>query len=55
MVPDLSVARRVYMFIFRLDKPLHGLVNSTKPTTLQDAIDRARDIQDALPKEKENF
>ena len=34
MVPDLSAARRVYMFIDGLDEPLHGLVKSTKPTTV---------------------
>ena len=50
MVPDLSIARRVYMFIDGLDEPLHGLVNCTKPTTLHDAIERARELQDALPK-----
>ena len=55
MVPDLSAARRVYMFIDGLDEPLHGLVKSTKPNTLQDAIEKARDIQDALPKEKATF
>ena len=55
MVLDLSVARRVYMFIDGLDEPLNGLVKSTKPTTLQDAIEMARDLQDALPKAKESF
>ena len=55
MVPNLSAARRVYMFIDGLDEPLHGLFKSTKPTTLHDAIDRARDLQDAFPKENENF
>ena len=29
MVPNLSTARRVYMFIDGLDEPLHRLVNST--------------------------
>ena len=52
MVPDSSTKIRVYMFIDGLDEPLHGLVNSTKPNTLQDAIERARDLQDALPKSK---
>ena len=33
----------------------HGLVKSTKPPTLHDAIERTRDLQDALPKAKENF
>ena len=55
MVPDLSIARRVYMFINGLGEPLHGLVKSTKPITLHDAIKRDRDLQDALPKEKETF
>ena len=43
------------MFIDGLDEPLHGLVKFTKPTTLHDAIERARDLQDALPKAKANF
>ena len=55
MVPDLSIARRVYMFINGLDEPLHGLVKSTKPITLHDAIEKARDLQHALPKAKANF
>ena len=55
MVHDLSAARRVYIFIDGLDEPPHGLVMSTKPTTLQDAIERARDLQHALPKAKESF
>ena len=55
MVPDLSVARRVYMFIDGLEEPLHGLVKTTKPTTLQYSIERARDIQYALPKSKAKF
>ena len=55
MVPDLSAARRVYMFIDGLDEPLHGLVKSTNPTTLHDTIERARALQDALPKAKATF
>ena len=55
MVLDLSTARRVYIFIDGLEEPLHGLIKSTKPTTLQDAIEMARDIQDAFPKAKETF
>ena len=43
------------MFIDGLDEPLHGLVKYTKPTTLHDAIERDRDLQDALPKAKEKF
>ena len=55
MVPDLSPARRVYMFIDGLDEPLHGLVKYSKPITLHNAIERARDLQYALPKVKETF
>ena len=43
------------MFIDGLEERFHGLVKSTKPTTLKDAIERARDLQDALPKEKTTF
>ena len=43
------------MFIDGLDEPIHGLANFTKPNNLQDAIERARDLQDALPKENEIF
>ena len=43
------------MFIDGLDEPLHGLVKSTNTTTLHDAIERARDLQDALPKAKATF
>ena len=31
------------------------MVKSTKPTILQDAIERARDLQDALPRAKATF
>ena len=34
MVPDLSATRRVYMFIYLLAEPLHGLVKSTKTNTV---------------------
>ena len=40
MVPNLYAARRLYMFIDGLAEPLHGLVKSTKPATLEDAIER---------------
>ena len=43
------------MFIDGLEEPLHGLVKSTKPITFHDAIERARDLQDALPRAKETF
>ena len=51
------------MFIDGLAEPLYMcwlnipnvLVKYTKPTTLQYSIERARDLQHALPKEKETF
>ena len=43
------------MFLDGLEEPLHGLVKSTKPITLHDAIERTRDLQDALPKAKATF
>jgi len=50
MVPDLFAAGRIYMYVEGLAKPLLGLVRSARPTTLQDAISRTRDLQDVLPR-----
>ena len=50
MVPNLSTARRIYIYVEGLAEPLRGLVRSARPTTLQDAISRTRDLQDVLPK-----
>ena len=55
MVSDLFMARRVRRFIDGLVEPLHGLVKYTRPTTLQEATERARDLQHALPKAKAPF
>ena len=55
MVPNLSATRRVYMFNDGLSEPLHGVVKSSKPTTLQDVVERDRDLQDALLREKAPF
>lgn len=55
MVPDLSAATRIYMFIDELGEPLRGLVRSTRPATLQDAVGRTRDLQDDFPKTKAPF
>ena len=38
------------MYVDGLAEPLRGLVRSTRPDTLQDAISRTRDLQDVLPK-----
>ena len=43
------------MFIDGLAEPLHGLVKTTKPTTLKDAIERPIGIQDVLPIAKATF
>ena len=53
VVSDLSAARRAYMFIDGLEEPFHVLVKYTKPITLHDAIERARDLQDALSKKRQ--
>lgn len=50
MVPDLSMVRRVYMYVEGLAEPLRGLVRSTRLATLQDAISRTGDLQDVLPR-----
>lgn len=50
MVSDISESKRVFMFIEGLIKPLKGLVKSNIPTTLQDVVGRAKDLQDALPR-----
>lgn len=55
MVPDLSTAQMIYMFLEGLTEPLRGLVRSTRPTTLQDAIGRTKDLQDALPRTKTSY
>lgn len=55
MVPNLSIARMIYMFIDVLVEPLWGLVRSTRPATLHDAVERTRDLQDALPRTRAPF
>ena len=45
----------IYMFVEGLTEPLQGLVRSTRPATLQDAIGRTRDLQDALPRTKTSY
>ena len=55
MVPDLPATRRVYMFIDGLDEPLHGLVKSTKPTTLQDAMKGLETFKMPFQKKRQHF
>lgn len=40
MVLDLSAEWRIYTFVEGLAKPIRGLITSTIPATLQDAISR---------------
>lgn len=49
MVSDLSDAKRVYTFIEGLIEPC-GRVRSYRPTTLQEVVSCARDLQDTIPK-----
>jgi hypothetical protein len=52
MVTDISEARLVMLFTEGLIEPLRGWVKAYKPTTLQDAVSRARDLQESVPKPK---
>jgi len=52
MVTDISEARLVMLFTEALAEPLRGWVKAYRPATLQDAITRPRDMQDAMPKNK---
>ena len=52
MVNDLSVTWLVMLLIEGLLQTLRGWVRAYQPTTLQDAINRARDMQDAVPKNR---
>jgi hypothetical protein len=42
----------VILFVEGLSEPLHGWVKAYKPTTLQDAVNKDRDMQDVIPKSK---
>ena len=46
---DVSMARLVLLFIEGLTEPLKGLVKSDNPTTLKDAMNLTRDLQNVLP------
>jgi hypothetical protein len=52
MVTDISKARLVMLFTEGLAEPLRGWVKAYKPTTLQDVVGRARDLQESVPKTK---
>ena len=52
MVTNITEPRLIMLFIEGLAEPLRGWVKAYKPATLQDAIGRARDLQDAVPKNR---
>jgi hypothetical protein len=52
MVTDIFEARLVMLFTEGLTEPLRGWVKAYKPTSLQDAVSRARDLQESVPKPK---
>ena len=52
MVNYLSMTQLFMLFIEWLSEPLRGWFRAYQPATLQDAINRARDMQDAVPKNR---
>ena len=52
MVTYVSENRLIMLFTEALTEPLRGWVKAYKPSTLQDAINRARDLQDSIPKNR---
>ena len=52
MVSDVSESRLIMLFTEALTEPLRGWVKVYKPSTLQDAISRARDLQDLVSKNR---
>ena len=55
MVSDVSMDRLVLFFTEGLTEPLRGLVKSHKPTTLKDAMNLTRDLQNVLPRYQAKF
>ena len=49
---NISEQRLVMLFTKGLSEPLHGWVKAFNPETLQDAIIRTWDMEDAVPKKK---
>ena len=52
MVTDVSESRLIMLFSKAVTKPLRGWVKAYKPSTLQDVINRTRDLQDSVPKNR---
>jgi hypothetical protein len=49
---DISKPKLIMLFTERLTEPLRGWVKAYRPSTLQDAILRTRDLADSVPKTK---
>ena len=52
MVTYLSERRFIMLFSEALTEPLWGLVKAYKPSTLQDPINKTRELQDSVPKNR---
>ena len=52
MVTDISESRLILFFTEGLAEPLKGLVKDYRPTTLQEAMSKTRDQQDAISRIK---
>jgi hypothetical protein len=52
MVTNIFEAHLVMLFTEGLTEPLQGWVKAYKPTSLQDAVSKARDLQESVPKPK---
>ena len=52
MVIDISESSLILLFTEGLAEPLKGLVKAYRPITLQEAVSRTRDLQDAIPRTK---
>ena len=50
MVSDISEGRLVMLFVEGIIEPLRGWFKAYKPSSLQDAVNRAQDMQDAVLK-----
>ena len=50
MVIDISESQLILLFIEGLAEPLKGLVKAYRPSTLQEALNRTRDLQDDIPR-----
>ena len=52
MVTDITEPRLIMLFTEGLAESLRGWVKAYKPATLQDAIGRAKDLQDTVLKNR---